>query len=962
MSTQSNLRVDFPKNDAESEKWQDWCRTQLMSYSSEITQNPMTNSVQRLSHDLAMGLEDGDISFATLNKLMNEIGNKALLNRAARFKSAHKVSRSTLHQNCEGFIDRVMEEQKNESFEAVKDELERTRAGIVFTGHPTFAISEKLRGDFIAHVEADSQDERALTTTANALCENRHSPDSEITIESEHKAVCRAIENATYGLNRVNEALLLEAQKRFPDQWFQLNPAPLSIATWVGYDLDGRTDIHWGQTLTIRLREKAEQLDHYVSQLKKISGVGDQTKFDNLIQRLQKASKLAYDQAQLFSGDLNQSSVVVEAANALTQDHPDRLISLKDVMNELETVITQTSSDDAKMALCLVRGQMKACGLGMARIHLRVNAAQVRSALRHDFGVDPDADFIDRGVFDIAARQAAQTVQHQINFASVFLEKMTARRQFMLCAQILKHVDADTPIRFLIAECEAPATVMGAVYLARAYGVADMLDISPLFETPSALERGGRFMERLLQEDEFVAYAKTRQTISIQLGFSDSGRFMGQVAADLAIERLHILLARVMAAKNLTGVEALVFNTNGESMGRGGFPGSIEERLHHLITPWTRASFAKAGVPLNVESAFQGGEGFLHFQTPDIALKTMSEIFRVSFQDWQRDEADMFYRDINFSWDYYRGVKAWQEDLFDNPDYTKAISSFGQKFLFTTGSRKVRRQSKGVADMSPRALRAIPHNAILQQMAIPVNVACGTGTVIRGEEERFVDFVKRSDRMQRLISLAEKARNLTSLPAFLGYANIYNASYWTRRATSSPEPQCASCYLVIAEQLQDQEVFIALSRLANSLGVDLAAFDQSLNAIHGENRAAVRHEDRLDLHILHALRQAVIMHALILIAQIPSFSGRHEISKQDLVAFVLHLEFDEVVKVLRQIFPADRPEVEAMRGIEEITSVDLKTHLGYPQIQEEVIEPLNDIRAIIQEAGVAISHFYGAYG
>ena len=57
--------------------------------------------------------------------------------------------------------------------------------------------------------------------------------------------------------------------------------------------------------------------------------------------------------------------------------------------------------------------------------------------------------------------------QRRVNLASIFLEAMTARRQLMLCAQFLKHIDADTPIRFLIAECEAPATVMGAVYLAR---------------------------------------------------------------------------------------------------------------------------------------------------------------------------------------------------------------------------------------------------------------------------------------------------------------------------------------------------------------------------------------------------------------------------------------------------------------------------------------------------------------
>ena len=77
--------------------------------------------------------------------------------------------------------------------------------------------------------------------------------------------------------------------------------------------------------------------------------------------------------------------------------------------------------------------------------------------LRDEFGVQDDADFMGRSTLELATRQASKAHGHKVNFAAVFLEQMTARRQFMLCAQILKHLDADTPIRFLIAECEAPA-------------------------------------------------------------------------------------------------------------------------------------------------------------------------------------------------------------------------------------------------------------------------------------------------------------------------------------------------------------------------------------------------------------------------------------------------------------------------------------------------------------------------
>ena len=56
----------------------------------------------------------------------------------------------------------------------------------------------------------------------------------------------------------------------------------------------------------------------------------------------------------------------------------------------------------------------------------------------------------------------------------------TVNRQLILAAQILKHIDRDMPIRFLIAECDQASIVLSALALARYYGVAAQLDISPL--------------------------------------------------------------------------------------------------------------------------------------------------------------------------------------------------------------------------------------------------------------------------------------------------------------------------------------------------------------------------------------------------------------------------------------------------------------------------------------------------
>ena len=162
--------------------------------------------------------------------------------------------------------------------------------------------------------------------------------------------------------------------------------------------------------------------------------------------------------------------------------------------------------------------------------------------------------------------------------------------------------------------------MLAALYFARLFGIEDRIDISPLFETESALEHGGRFLDALLAEESYKIYARHRGRIAIQTGFSDAGRFVGQVPASLAIERLQGRLAEAMVANDLTDVAALIFNTHGEGMGRGAHPASFADRLEWPLSPWARRRFARAGIRLEAEASFQGGDGYLFFAGPELAL------------------------------------------------------------------------------------------------------------------------------------------------------------------------------------------------------------------------------------------------------------------------------------------------------------------------------------------------------
>jgi len=183
---------------------------------------------------------------------------------------------------------------------------------------------------------------------------------------------------------------------------------------------------------------------------------------------------------------------------------------------------------------------MVAFGLGTARIHFRLNNRHVVSAMKAEFGLDAKSS--DNRTMLMKASKLTKNVKPQpVNFASLALEKSTAHEKMILTAQIHKYIDDATPIRLLIAETEDSLTPLGMLYLARRYGLEKVLDISPLFETADALNNGGRIIDKMLSNEVYRDYIKERGVFAIQTGFSDAGRFMGQIPATLAIERLRQL-------------------------------------------------------------------------------------------------------------------------------------------------------------------------------------------------------------------------------------------------------------------------------------------------------------------------------------------------------------------------------------------------------------------------------------
>ncbi|MBA4046893.1 MAG: phosphoenolpyruvate carboxylase, partial [Erythrobacter sp.] len=716
-------------------------------------ETPLFNPVFQLSLDLSRAIEGGDLSLDDVNALVAELECDGLKARARKLRTL--LAPATAPAPMVG---------DEEDFDTFRARWERPQLHAVFTAHPTFLLTPEQAKAVAANASSDG----VIDSAACAVSAER----SAVTLVSEHRAAMDAMARAQDARDVIVARLLAEAQARWPQDWRALRPLPFRFASWVGYDMDGRTDIGWHTSIGFRLTEKAERLARYTSSLENIDAAHP------LLETLRPSAAFAKARAEDFAGDLSSAEALADAANRLTTHSADNLLTLAPLITALESE-AETAAPDRAMRLLTLAAAMRADGLGMGWIHFRVNAKQLHNAVRRRLA--------DGTTIELASKSALATLRSMVdeakplrtNFAALATESSTAIRQFIAMAQILKHIDADAPIRMLVAECEQPATVLAALYFAKLFGVEGKVDVSPLFETEAALEHGGRFLDALLAEPAYRAYARTRGRVAVQTGFSDAGRFVGQVPASLAIERLQGRLAEAMAANGLGDVAALVFNTHGESMGRGAHPASFQDRLEWPLSPWARRRFARAGIRLEPEVSFQGGDGYLFFATPELALATLSRIAELRPAETDiAAPADPFYHRTDISLDFYRAIKEHQGDHLASRTYARAVTAFGLGLLNPTGSRVSRRQSDINADreMSLRQIRAIPHNAILQQLGYPVNVIAGIGSAADANREEIAALLTESARGLQILRLLKAANALASIKTVAAYGELFNSA------------------------------------------------------------------------------------------------------------------------------------------------------------------------------------------
>jgi phosphoenolpyruvate carboxylase len=238
--------------------------------------------------------------------------------------------------------------------------------------------------------------------------------------------------------------------------------------------------------------------------------------------------------------------------------------------------------------------------------------------------------------------------------------------------------------------------VLAAFRCAREAGVATV-DVVPLFETLESLEKSGEVMRSLFAHPEYAAHVKTRGVQEVMVGYSDSNKEVGPLAAKAAILTAQVTLHRLAQE---AGVPLRLFHGRGESVARGGGP--AQEAI--LALP--------PGAVSGRYKATEQGEALDHkYARPSLAIRTLELttggvlLHTLDAQPRAPAGAEEPYlkalqRMAQVSRDVYRGL-VWDEPRF--AEFFSAISPIDEIAQLPIASRPAKRRSGGM-----ESLRAIP--------------------------------------------------------------------------------------------------------------------------------------------------------------------------------------------------------------------------------------------------------------
>ncbi len=131
---------------------------------------------------------------------------------------------------------------------------------------------------------------------------------------------------------------------------------------------------------------------------------------------------------------------------------------------------------------------------------------------------------------------------------------------------VLANADPQALGAYIISMAATPSDLLAVAYLQHRAGTS--LPVVPLFETPGDLDNAPATITRIL-DDERARAALAAERMQIMIGYSDSAKEAGMLAAAWSLHRCQEQLVQICKER---GVALTIFHGRGGTVGRGGGP------------------------------------------------------------------------------------------------------------------------------------------------------------------------------------------------------------------------------------------------------------------------------------------------------------------------------------------------------------------------------------------------------
>ncbi|MFT4229331.1 MAG: phosphoenolpyruvate carboxylase [Microbacterium sp.] len=321
--------------------------------------------------------------------------------------------------------------------------------------------------------------------------------------------------------------------------------------------------------------------------------------------------------------------------------------------------------------------QVRTFGFHLAQIEVRQHSAVHRAVLAELDGREPD------GALSAQAEEALDV--------------------FRAIAHIQREYGPEAAGRYIVSFTQSADDLLNVHRLAR-HAAADgsagpVLDVIPLFETFADLQAAPGILAEAIEHPEFAAHlAATGRRMEVMLGYSDSSKDVGPVAANLA---LYDAQAAISAWARDHDIELTLFHGRGGALGRGGGPAN---------------SAILAQPPHSVDGRFklteQGEAIFARYGDPAIAMRHIDQVAAATLLasapsiERRNSAAAERFRDVAATMDAASRARFFS--LVKAPGFAAwfaTVTPMEEVGLLPLGSRPARR---GLSVESLEDLRAIP--------------------------------------------------------------------------------------------------------------------------------------------------------------------------------------------------------------------------------------------------------------